>query len=43
MLGNERIGDNYFPYMALMTFNNALFYKDGAVVSEKQLPSVIWQ
>lgn len=35
MLGNERIGDNYFPYMALMTFNNALFYKDGAVVSEK--------
>ena len=35
MLGNERIGDNYFPYMALMTFGNALFYKDGVVVSEK--------
>lgn len=35
MLGNERIGDNYFPYMALMTFGNSLFYKDGVVVSEK--------
>ena len=35
MLGNERIGSNYFPYMALMTFNDALFYKDGEVVSEK--------
>ena len=35
MLGNERIGDNYFPYMALLTFNDALFYKDGEVVSNK--------
>ncbi len=36
MLGNERIGSNYFPYMALMTFNDALFYdKDGVVVSDK--------
>lgn len=35
MLGNERIGSNYFPYMALMTFNDALFYKDGEIVSEK--------
>lgn len=25
-LGNERIGDNYFPYMALMNFNNSLVY-----------------
>lgn len=35
MLGNERIGDNYFPYMALMTFGNALFYEDGVVTSKK--------
>lgn len=35
MLGNERIGSNYFPYMALMTFNDSLFYKDGEVVSNK--------
>lgn len=36
MLGNERIGDSYFPYMALMTFGNALFYNDkGEIVSEK--------
>lgn len=35
MLGNERIGDNYFPYMALLTFNDALFYQNGEVVSEK--------
>lgn len=34
-LGNERIGDSYFPYMALMNFNNALFYKDGETVSDK--------
>lgn len=34
-LGNERIGDSYFPYMALITFGNALFYKDGAVSSDK--------
>ena len=34
-LGNERIGDNYFPYMALMKFGNALFYKDGELVSDK--------
>ncbi len=35
MLGNERIGSNYFPYMALMTFGDALFYQDGVVVSNK--------
>ena len=36
MLGNERIGSNYFPYLALMTFNDVLFYdKDGNVVSDK--------
>lgn len=35
MLGNERIGDNYFPYMALLTFNDALFYENGLVVSDK--------
>lgn len=36
MLGNERIGDSYFPYMALMTFGNALFYNDkGEIVSDK--------
>lgn len=34
-LGNERIGDNYFPYMALMNFNNALFYEGGETVSDK--------
>lgn len=34
-LGNERIGDNYFPYMALMTFGNALFYENGETVSNK--------
>lgn len=35
-LGNERIGSNYFPYLALMTFNDVLFYdKDGNVVSDK--------
>lgn len=34
-LGNERIGGNYFPYLALMTFGDALFYKDGTVVSDK--------
>jgi Outer membrane receptor for ferrienterochelin and colicins len=31
-LGNERIGD--FPYLATIEFGNALFYQDGAVVSE---------
>ena len=36
MLGNERIGDDYFPYLALMTFGDALFYdKDGNKVSDK--------
>ena len=35
MLGNERIGSNYFPYLALISFNDALFYKDGEVVSNK--------
>lgn len=34
-LGNERIGSNYFPYMSLVGFGNALFYKDGEVVSNK--------
>ncbi len=34
-LGNERIGNNYFPYLALMTFNDALFYSDGEVTSNK--------
>lgn len=35
MLGNERIGSNYFPYMALMNFGNALFYENGETVSGK--------
>ena len=38
MLGNERIGSNYFPYMALVSFNDALFYDSpdgGTVVSDK--------
>ena len=35
MLGNERIGDNYFPYMALVNFSDALFYENGEVVSDK--------
>ncbi len=35
MLGNERIGSNYFPYLALISFNDSLFYKDGEVVSNK--------
>jgi len=35
MLGNERIGSNYYPYLALMTFNDALFYKGTDVSSEK--------
>lgn len=34
-LGNERIGDSYFPYMSLMTFGNAYFYQNGEVVSDK--------
>lgn len=32
-IGNERIGSNYFPYMALMNFNNALFYQNGELIS----------
>ncbi|MCQ2135307.1 MAG: TonB-dependent receptor [Bacteroidales bacterium] len=35
MLGNERIGSNYFPFMALMNFGNALFYNEGETVSDK--------
>lgn len=34
-LGNERIGDSYFPYMSLMTFGNAYFYQNGETVSDK--------
>lgn len=35
-LGNERIGSNYFPYLALMNFSDALFYDiDGSVISTK--------
>ncbi len=34
-LGNERIGDSYFPYMSLMTFGNAYFYENGQLVSDK--------
>ena len=43
MLGNERIGSNYFPYMALMSFGNSFFYMaDGSVVSGKTArPSVL--
>jgi len=42
-LGNERIGSNYFPYIALMSFGDALFYMaDGSVVSNKTArPSVL--
>ena len=33
-LGNERIGSNYFPYIALMNFGSTLFYMaDGSVIS----------
>lgn len=33
-LGNERIGSNYFPYIALMSFGSTLFYMaDGSVIS----------
>ena len=35
MLGNERIGSNYYPYLALMSFNDALFYKGTDVSSDK--------
>ena len=39
MLGNERIGDNYFPYMALVSFNDAIFYDSpgerGVAISDK--------
>lgn len=43
MLGNERIGDNLFPYMALMSFGNSFFYMaDGSVTSAKTArPSVL--
>ncbi|MCH4147602.1 MAG: TonB-dependent receptor [Prevotella sp.] len=35
-LGNERIGSNYFPYIALMSFGNSFFYMaDGTVLSQK--------
>ena len=34
-LGNERIGDNYFPYMSLLTFGNSLFYQNGNLVSNQ--------
>ena len=32
-LGNERIGD--FPYLALLSFGNALFYENGELVSKQ--------
>lgn len=32
-LGNERIG-SYYPYQAALQFNNALFVKDGGVVTD---------
>ncbi len=36
MLGNERIGSDYFPYLALMTFGDAIFYdQEGNKVSDK--------
>ncbi len=35
MLGNERIGSDYFPYMALVSFSDALFYENGEVSSLK--------
>lgn len=35
-LGNERIGSNYFPYIALMSFGSSYLYMaDGSVVSGK--------
>lgn len=34
-LGNERIGDTYFPYTSLITFGNAYFYQNGETVSNK--------
>lgn len=34
-LGNERIGSNYFPYMSLISFQNAYFYQNGEVVGDK--------
>ena len=42
-LGNERIGSNYYPYIALMSFGNSLFYNaDGSVTSSKTArPSVL--
>lgn len=33
-LGNERIGNNYYPYQAFMNFSNVLFYQNGTVVPE---------
>ncbi len=34
-LGNERIGENYFPYMSLITFGDSYFYENGELVSDK--------
>lgn len=34
-LGNERIGDSYFPYMSLIKFGNSYFYQNGEIVSYK--------
>ncbi|MDE5987819.1 MAG: TonB-dependent receptor [Duncaniella sp.] len=35
-LGNERIGNSYFPYVSLITFGDAHFYNNnGEVVSDK--------
>ncbi|MDE6448973.1 MAG: TonB-dependent receptor, partial [Muribaculaceae bacterium] len=34
-LGNERIGSSYFPYMSLMAFQDAYFYQNGELVSDK--------
>lgn len=42
-LGNERIGSNYFPYLALMSFGNSYFYMaDGSVQADKTArPSIL--
>lgn len=43
-LGNERIGSNYFPYIALMNFGSTLFYMaDGSVVSGSTARPQYWQ
>lgn len=39
-LGNERIGNNYYPYQASLGFSNVLFYQNGQVVS--QLSAAQW-